>query len=680
MQHTCHLWARSVFETPSVELRKAASRAARLSSLRLKGKKATTNIYHKEQYINAFVEAHSAKLVHKHVVSSLASSKNIERTPDAALTASHQLRTLALELNTRYGTQSSAAVLDHSDTAANPAHELTAPRIGTLSHTPQVEFGAWRSTSRGDTRLQRRLRSADVMRHCVIREARTPPSLSPEVIERMMVTPRLPAPARRVLAYLRSAHFKRGEGLVSFARLQSQLAAALRVLQYSPELQRAVALYAVLCLGTFGDWHTASALVVSLVQEWPAFIASNDKSSTDMMKAVHEDRSHMIALFLETVRCSCSKPSFTAPSIDELERVCTALHKPFEEGVHQTTAFLSLASEPLDDTRKNSNGAAVPCTPCWDPVVSAPLLSLMGMHRPTDGCLSQSETARIKSLAGRFCIHRSRSSSCWSSAATGTIAPSYMPALAWGEYIRALHRCGASLEELQEATDRITDRAYTRHADALLSSTHVWNAYLACSPGSHAKWVYEKNLRAYRVKETPATTAAVMTALLREGTAESRAEARVLWKRCQHAHASSKTVLHTCSTLNAHIRLLEAEGQSATLQGLLTSFEGLYEPFGVTLESFSRAVEEVRRRSSSGSEIAEGLGLLDHICNTHTFLIPPLVRYALVQAVAQTSTSVAPETATMAGYDDTAGTVRSVPGPSSTAEFELSAEDLAEIL
>ncbi|KAG5495755.1 hypothetical protein JIQ42_02615 [Leishmania sp. Namibia] len=678
MRQTRHLWGGSVFDAPSAELRKTAQRVARAQTRRLQETKATTNPYHKEQYINAFLEAYSTAVVHQHVVSTSASAKHIEEAPAAALTASHELTTLAQELDARYAARGSFTMVARSGTGAVSAHNDRGPRTWRDSRVPRVEFGAWRSTSGGDTRLQRRLRSADVMRHCVIREARTPPSLSPEVIQRTL-PPRLPAPAQRLIVYLTSARFQRSEGPENCDRLQLQLLEALRALHYSHELQRAVALYAVLCLGAFRDWHTASAILVSLVQQWPALVMIPCTTSSDMAKALHEDRSHMIALFMETVRCSCSRPSFRAPSLDELEKVCAALHESFEQKAACAAASFTHAGGLLGDNGEKCNGTVAASSPRWDSVVSAPLLSLMGMHRLAGDRLARSETAKMVSLAERFCVQRSRSSPSHS-AAVCSAGPAYMPAVAWGEYLRALHRCGASLVELQGATDRITDKAYTRHADALLSSTHVWSAYLACSPGSHAKEVYERNLRAYRVKETPATTAAVVMALLQEGTAESRTEARALWSRLQRVHASGKMVLHTCSTLTAYIRLLEVERQADALVGLLTSFEGVYEPFGVALESFSQAVEKVRQRSSGGSAIAEGLDLLAHVCYAHPFLVPPQVRYALVQAIERTTAAAASAKAAMTGQYDSAEASLPAKRPLSAVTLEFSAEDLAELL
>ncbi|KAG5471267.1 hypothetical protein LSCM1_01340 [Leishmania martiniquensis] len=645
MRPTRHLWVGSVLDAPSAELRKTARRVARAQTRRLRETKSTTSPYHKEQYINAFIEAHSVELVHQHIISASASTRQIEETPAAALTASHELTTLAQELDARYSARDSPTARARFDTEAASAHSPSRPRIWLPSPASRIEFGAWRSMSSGDARLRRRLRSADVMRHCVVREARTPPSLSPEVIQRMLPA-QLPAPAQRLIGYLKSARFQESGGPTNCDRLQVQLEEALHALRHSHELQRAVAIYAVLFLSAFRDWHTASTILVSLVQQWPACVVAPGTSSSGMTKILYEDRSHMIALFMETARWRCSRPSVAAPSLDELERVCAALHAPFVDKAACTGAA------PL---------------PRWDSVVSAPLLSLMGMHKLPGDRRACSETAKVKSLAERFCLHRSATSSLHSSAACAA-GPAYMPAVAWGEYLRALHRCGASLAEMQEATDRITDTACTRHADSLLRSTHVWNAYLSCSPGNHAKEVYEKNLCAYRVTETPATTAAVVTALLQDGTAESHAEARALWNRLPHKHPSGKVVLHTCSTLTAHIRLLEVERQADALLELLTSFEGIYQPFGVAPASFSRAVEKVRQRSSGDSASHSwGLDLLAYICNAHPFLVPPPVCHALVQAIERTTAAAASAEAAMAGQNGTG-----VP--------PLSAEDLADLL
>ncbi|GET91029.1 hypothetical protein, conserved [Leishmania tarentolae] len=677
MRHSCQLLAGSVLDAPSVELRRMVRRVARTESRRLRKRHETTNSYHKEQYVSAFLEAHSAALVHQHVVSTSASAKHIEENPVTALTTSQALTTLAQELDARYAGRHSPGRPTRSSAEALSSENASGQNIGVLERIPRIEFGAWRSTSGGDMRLHQRLRSADVMRHCVIREARTPPCLSPEVIERSL-PPRLPAPAQGLVVYLRSERFQRGAGPGNLDRLHFQLSAALRALQYSHELQRAVALYAVLCCSTFRDWHMASALVVWLVQRWTGVVALPAMSSSDKRKTLHEDRSHIIALFLETVRCSCSTPFFTAPSLEELDKVCVALHRSFEEDGSET-ARGTLEGRFFDANGTKSCSTAAVLSPRWSPVVSAPLLSVIGMHRLKDDQLFGSETEKMKSLAERFCLHRSPSSPSSSTSARGA-GLAYMPALAWGEYLRSLHRCGASLAEMQEATDRITDKAWTRHADSLLSCTHVWNAYLACSPGNHAKEVYEKNLRAYKVKETPATTAAVMMALLREGTAAGRAEARNMWKRLQHVHGSGKMVLHTSSTLTAYTRLLEVEGQTDALVGLLTSYEGLYEPFGVARESFSRAVAVVHQRGGGVSGIEAGLDVLAHTCHAHPFLIPPLVRYTLEQAVQRTARAGSSPKAAMAGQDDKAQDSLPFTSARSAEALEFSAEDLAAVL
>ncbi|SYZ68233.1 hypothetical_protein [Leishmania braziliensis MHOM/BR/75/M2904] len=139
-------------------------------------------------------------------------------------------------------------------------------------------------------------------------------------------------------------------------------------------------------------------------------------------------------------------------------------------------------------------------------------------------------------------------------------------------------------------------------------------------------------------------------------------------------------ILHTSSTLTAYIRLLEVEGQADALLGLLTSFEGLYEPFGVAPKSFARAVEEVHRRGNGGSGIEEGLDLLACACNRHPFLVPPFVRYVLVRAIKRTSTAAASAKAAVTGAGDRGETSRPVASRLSAAGVEFSAEDVAALL
>ncbi|KAK7195153.1 hypothetical protein NESM_000439600 [Novymonas esmeraldas] len=666
MLHTRCLHRGGVFETPLAELRRTARRVAHSETRRLQQKRATTNLYHKEQYVTAYLEAHSAGLVHQHGVSASSGAKLIDQHPTTSLTTSHELTALAQELDARYGSREPSTLLDRAtgqDTRAADAR--TALSRGTAGAGARVEFGAWRSTSSGgDVRLQRRLRSADVMRHCVVREARTPPSLSPEVLERALPS-RLPPAAQRLRTLVRALNVHRSEDAVSVVQLQSRVTSALRALHYSRELQRSLALYIVLCVTAFTEWDRAAALLVWLVSQWPTLSAATPpRDASASGETVCADRSLFIALFLDTARSSLLRPSFGAPSLEAVERVCCALHAACDTDSSATTS----------PSR----------SPRWDTVVSAPLLSLMGVQRPSDNADTHrsSETVQMKALARQFCMQRSRRRSATATAHGddgATAGPAYMPAVAWAEYLRALHRCGASLAELQEATDHITDPKHTRHADELLSSTHVWNAYLACSPGRHAKEVYEANLRAYKVVETPATTAAVMTALLRDGTAEGTAEARALWKQLQQRHASGNMVAHTASTLAAYANLLAREGNADALGELLTSFEDLYETFGVSQDFVARASAEAREHCDTSAPLERGVAVLHRVCDAHPFLVPLPLRHGLVQAAAQVSSVSRASASAAEGVTDCGESGGDTAAPPATT-LDLSADDLAAMM
>lgn len=685
MWRTCWLWAASVLDTPSTELRRTTRRNARRETRQLQASRATTNAYHKEQYVSAYLEAHGAALVHQHATSASASARELAAAgPLATLAAtSQELTQLAQELERRYESGAARTSLSSSTPHIRDGVQGQTsgpPSARTLTHAPlaPVQFGAWRSTATDNPRLRRRLHSADVMRHCVIREARTPPALSPEALQRALPQ-RPPAPARRLLAYLRCPSFARRAGAVELACLKADLTAALRALRYSRDFQRAVALYTLLCVSAFCDWPTASAFAVWLVRQWPALVTAPAVEVSGVAQQLHADLSHAVALFLEATRGRCAEgPPSAAPTLAGLERVCVALHAAFEQPADAssvvkhtgTTHACNTATPPPrpDDSPSSAY-------PLWGPVVAAPLLALMGTSAQP---AAQDDTAHVKALAARFCMHRAPSRRTPRSAAQAPRpGPAYMPELAWGEYLRALHRCGASLTQLQAETDRLTDAAHTRNADLLLSSTHVWDAYLACSPGTHAAEVYASNLRAYNVRETPATAAAVMTALLRDGTTEGRVAARVHWARLQQ-HSAGPMLARTSSTLVAYVRLLEAEADAAALSALLYSFEDLYECFGVPQECVAAAARAPRGRPAEGhgTPAAPGLDVLDGVCAAHPFCVPAEVRHALRRAVARaTETAPAADTEPVAARAS-ASSASTLP----PAALELSAEDLAAML
>lgn len=614
-----------VLDNPSKELRGTARKVEHWRTSRLQASRVTTSPYHKAQYINAFLEAQDAAIMHRHAVEAKSATQSALTSGLKPLTASHELTMLAQELETQYHRTAAAAgshlMLSHQDGAHPPA------KASSSSDAAAVEFGAWRSVDSENTRLRKAIHSVDVMRHCVIREARTPVELSPEVIHRLL--PHRPTPAvQRLLSYVQSRSFRAATKPVNADKLQAEVTAALRALRYSHALQKNVALYVVFSLSCYRDWQTASTFVLWLHLQWPSLAdlsvtaASTSSSSIEKAAQGETDASHFTALLFETLRWASPLRPSLLPTLDEVEQFCVAFHRVAN---NVDGAFDGAGA----DVRKEEQ------SPAWTPVVAAPLLSVVGLRESTAGAAPFDRVHQVQQLADRFCVYRSVPASYYHPKRQPQ-ALAYMPALAWGEYLRALHRCGASLADLQAATDQLTDANITRHAAQLLSNTHVWNAYLACTPGNHAVEVYENNAKHYRVKETPATVAAVMTALLKDNTTASTREARALWKRLRQGPPARKTTTTTCSTALAYIRLVEAEGDTtgASLTDYLLSYEDLYEGFGVPMEWFDKQRGELRVRVTAGElTMRDGLRVLHRACAAFPFLIPPAVQVALISAV-----------------------------------------------
>ncbi|KPA73952.1 hypothetical protein ABB37_09538 [Leptomonas pyrrhocoris] len=663
MQRTRCSLLNFVLDTPSKQLRATSRKVEHWRTRHLKESKETTNSYHKEQYINAFLEAQSAAMMHRHAVEVAPSAQAALTRSSSVLTASRELTALALELEAKYSGKATAAShfsLMQSDEAL-PRRSLEASRGQSASCVAPIEFGAWRSAAATDARLRQKIRSVDVVRHCVIREARTPPELSPEVIERAL--PRRPPPAvQRLLAFVQSRSFRAATTPVEMDRLCCGFTAALRALKHSRELQKSVALFVVFSLSCYREWSTAAPFVLWLHAQWPSlanFPAAASPSAVDPAMLHVADSSHFVALLFDTLRWASAVNAALLPTLEEAELFCDAAHRALAE----STGGGGVVDE------KDHDG------PLWSPVVAAPLLSVVGLREGVDTPLRNS-TQQLQRFADRYCIRRSMPSSYYHEKKKA--APlAYMPALAWGEYLRALHRCGASLLDLQAATDNITDAGVTRHARQLLSNTHVWNAYLACCPGPHALEVYERNRGRYHVQDTPATIAAVMTALLNAHTAETNAQARTLWSRLRKGQPAKKMITGTCSTVVAHARLLQAEGNAAAVRALLTSYEDLYECFGVPHEWFQQQRKELAERESRGREraMADGLRVLLRASAAFPLLIPPAVQVALVQAARETGEEAAGISVREREVAQDAAALSSPAEPP-----ELTAEDLAAMM
>ncbi|KPI90326.1 hypothetical protein ABL78_0553 [Leptomonas seymouri] len=651
-----------VLDAPSKQLRATARKVEHWRTRRLQESKANTNPYNKEQYINAFLLAQSAATAHHHAVEATPAAQAALTSNLSTLTASQELTKLAQELETRYISKASTAqsALARSDETPQELSLQTFKRKPASATTP-IAFGAWRSADAGNTRLSEKIRSADVVWHCVIREARTPPELSPEVVQRALPHQSPPA-VRRLLTFLQARSFRAATKPVNMERLQSEVTAALRALKYSRELQKNVALFVVFSLSCFREWCIASHFVLWLHAQWPSLAEfTADSPLSEAASVCLTDSSHFAALLFETVRWASPKNASLLPTLGEVEQFCGSFCGTRAE----STTGGGAAGE-------GSHGGLL-----WAPVVAAPLLSVVGLRESVDGPL-RGATEQVEGLVERYCCWRSMPESYYHRKKAKPLA--YMPALAWGEYLRALHRCGASLADLQAAADRITDPSATRNAAQLTSSTHLWNAYLACSPGPHAVEVYESNAKHYHVQSTPATMAAIMTALLNENTAEMRAQARVLWGRLRKEQLAKRMTTGTCSTVIAYIRLLQAEGDATAVRDLMTSYEDLYECFGVPREWFEQQRQELEKEGRRGESITTGgLRVLRRASAAFPLLIPPAVQVALVHAARKPEARGA-GTATGESEDVRAALERISSASPVACAPTLTAEDLAAMM
>ncbi|KAL7697416.1 hypothetical protein NQL31_003884 [Lotmaria passim] len=682
MRRTRCFFVDFVFDTPLKKQRATARKVERWRTRNLQERRATTSPYHKEQYINAFLEAQSAAAVHRHAVAAKPAAQAAPTSSlTTSLTASHELTQLAQELRTRYGEEAVPAVETRLARTYERQRDLSFPDFQGHSKADgcAVAFGAWRSADGGNERLRQRIRAVDVARHCVIREARTPPELSPEVFQRTL--PRQPPPSvQRLLNFAQSRSFRAASKPVRMDRLQVDVTAALRALRlHSREQQRSVAFFLVFSLSCCRDWRTASAFVLWLCTAWPT-LAAGDREATGADAAASSstvdesaaarctaDASLFAALLFDTVRWASPKNSSLLPTLDELEGFCRAFHSRDIDSEARTAIDAG-------DESQDSPG------PLWAPVVAAPLLAVAGLRESLEAPRVTNASHRVQHLTDRYCIHRSVPTT-YIHKKKKAQPLAYMPALAWGEYLRALHRCGASLLDIQAATDRITDADVTRNALQLLSNTHVWNAYLMCSPGSHAVEVYENNLKAYRVKDTPATVAAVMTALLNEKTAEATAKARALWRKLRIGHTGKKVIVGTCSTVVAHARLLAAENNVVAVRDLLMSYEDLYEIFGIPMDWHEKQRHELQMSETRAElTIRDGLRTLHSACAAFPLLIPPAVQMALTQAARSVTESAAGGASGFVEEDakKAAGPL-SAPSPAVKTP-ELTAEDLAAMM
>lgn len=598
-------------------------RAERHRVGRLQAAKQSTNAYHKHQYVSAFVEAQSADWSAKsrsRAASSLAfrsekaaRARGSVTSSAAPPTATHpELLALTSELEARYQQSSSSALLANSVESEGRRDSLQPVRHHHRSvGRSAIPFGAWRSN---DAAVQHRMDAADFVTHCIIREGKTPAAYGPEAIYRAM--PQTVPAVRRLMVFLHdfssiSPAPATAERERIVAAIQRHCRSALDATASSKTTQLYVALFTILDTTRSLGWEVGQILLVWLCREWMRMTTG----AVTRQSTATSDLSLLCSIFFETTRWVA--PEKGSPTLPQLEELCTTLTEIFRRtpSGDESRGAVALEKRPAS-------------SPIWDAVVAAPLLSLVGLA-PSRDALSPplaDEPMAVRAFAERFCIQRRSLDS-----------RSYMPAIAWGEYLRALHRSAASLEEIQAMTDAITDAKRTKHADALLRDTSIWNAYLSCTPAAHAMEVYQQNRLHYGLKETPATVAALCNSLLSNLlTAENTQRAAELWDGLRRRR-DGKMVVLTCSTALVAIRLYEVEANLAKLLEMVAVFDALFLGFGVPLEWFSRhgGDDLARQWAAAGAsmDVEVCRAFFNAACFAHPLCIPAEVRVSLWKAI-----------------------------------------------
>ncbi|EPY34783.1 hypothetical protein STCU_01319, partial [Strigomonas culicis] len=345
------------------------------------------------------------------------------------------------------------------------AREAETTHIQT-AHRPKKESVAFGDWRRPVPFIERELHALDVRWHTIARGGLTPPSLSPEALKRRA------APLHGALRPL-WGRFRRTCSASEAAALAADAVALLEGLQARKRLDQEEWPHVMsLCIQEFFSFNASWQTVFSFLESY-----LNQIRTVDGGEAFARDASQQIAVFAECVRfCNYGTDG---PTLDRLSTLCQSAQ----------------------------NGRQAPLVP----LAAAPLLSTL--HRTNEG----DEPEKVHAFVTSYLLQR------------GGGARVYMPSSAWGEYIKALHRFGASAAEVQALVDRCTDEEHTVKARQHLSSAHVWNAYLSCSEGSHALEVYRKNKAHYGIGERD-TIAALMSALAQAGTSSSSKQALELFK------------------------------------------------------------------------------------------------------------------------------------------------------
>lgn len=309
----------------------------------------STNEYHKAQYVSAFIEAHSAALMHRSVVEGM--HRNILLPETRSNT---ELTNLARELEQKYDSGTIAAASPSSSPAS----------VGLAV----VPFGAWRHTPYP---IQKAERSNHVVQHCILREARTPAEWSPQYLERQL--PHREPSWQTLHAFLEGLGRRTHEEIDAakvYRRYQRYLRESRRGMAFggnSTTARRVCTSYVAQYLVNVVGWECSYAFLKCYLQE-PHMASADNRAA---------EASQLLGVFAEAVRYLDLEPT-ALPSLKHIEEL------------------LVLATQYASVEHPETEGAAAAVV--LQPAAAAPLLSIVAER-------SDSAVEALQRIAHRYLIH-----------------------------------------------------------------------------------------------------------------------------------------------------------------------------------------------------------------------------------------------------------------------------------
>lgn len=434
-----------------------------------------------------------------------------------------------------------------------------------LTHPPRtkkklqhVSFGDWKEPVPS---IQRELHALDVRLHTIARGGLTPPSLSTEALKRCA------APFSRALRPLFDAikNLDTNPTAVDVQNLATESVTLLKELHAKGQLKplewsNVVSLCMQQLFSRTTAWQHGYFFLQTYLQKCREVLNHKD---------FHRDACQQTAVFAECTRFY--NYGTTGPTLAQLTELCQLTQGDTKRPLAALTA--------------------------------APLLSIVYDASGTD------KPEGVHAFAKSYLLQRK-----------GRLV--YLHSSAWGEYAKAIHRFGASPSAIQGLIDKCTDESTTVNAKQHLSSTHVWNAYLACSEAAHALEVYQNNRVHYKLKGTSETTAALMSSLARAHTNSRSKEALELFKVLQQR---GDMLHYTAGTLVALLDNYCVLKDFTSCLELALNFEAFFAPFGCREEAFGTAYHSVMGTVEEDQKPELVRSLVEAVYDSHRDIIPKIV-------------------------------------------------------